>query len=78
VWFRRLNEEAGYRQQPFWQRLPGKCEDEKTCRQVILWVRMRMSEIHRSPDEVEAAVRVLEGELDEHIARHGKVLLPDG
>jgi hypothetical protein len=78
VGFRRLNEAAGYRDQPFWQRLPGDGPDEKACRQVIAWVKRRLEGGGTTPSQVEAAAAALEADLDEHIARHGGVILPEG
>jgi hypothetical protein len=77
VWFRRFNEEAGYHQESYWQRLPGKCDDEKACRQVITWVRRRLEEVNMPTSQVEAIVGDLEEELEEHLSESGRVILPD-
>jgi hypothetical protein len=78
AWFRHLNEEAGHSRQPYWQQLPGESDDEKVCRQVLLWVRKHLEAEGRHASEADATARALEKELEGHIAEHGRIILPDG
>jgi len=75
AWFRYLNTE-GDSAQYFPNLLPGASVEEKMCRQVIHW--LVCSRRGHSPDaELRAMQRRLEAELTAHMARHGKVVLPE-
>jgi hypothetical protein len=75
AWFRELNSSPPEFPAQGWQRLPGRCDDEKICRQVIFWARAQMLDTMPTC-QVQAQVQQMEGELEAHIARHGKVILP--
>jgi hypothetical protein len=75
AWFRDLNSSPPEYPAEGWQRLPGRCDDEKVCRQVIAWARAHMLDTMPA-SQVMARVQEMENELHAHIARHGKVLLP--
>ncbi len=53
----------------------GDSDEERLCRHVIRWIR---EELEDSPAEAERAVAQRERELAEHLARHGRVVLPGG
>jgi hypothetical protein len=72
--FRRLNEGPGGRQAVGLLAWPGESDGEKVCRQVIGWLHSRLQQ--SSPSQADEARRRLEGELAEHILRHGTVKLP--
>jgi hypothetical protein len=75
AWFRELNSSPPECRDEGWRRLEGRCEGEKLCRQVIRWARAHMQGTMPT-SQVMARVQELEDELEAHIARHGKVLLP--
>jgi hypothetical protein len=74
-WFRILNETPAHRPQMSWKKLPGGCDNEKVCRQVLLWARVHLRDTVPS-SQAKATLAALESELSEHIARNGKVNLP--
>src|SRR5262245_9033102 len=56
AWFSHLNEKASLPRKAFWEKVSGKSDNEKLCRQVLVWVREHLIERKRSPEEVDAAV----------------------
>jgi hypothetical protein len=75
AWFRDLNEAPAEHPDENWWRQPGRSDGEKVCRQVIAWALAYLQQ-SQPPSQVEGRIRQLEEELQEHIARHGKVVLP--
>jgi hypothetical protein len=53
----------------------GASEDEKVCRQVINWLVAELQS--QPPSQRQAVLDRLEAELADHLARHGKVVLPE-
>jgi hypothetical protein len=76
AWFEVVNASPSAYTDDSWRSLPGRSDGEKLCRQVIAWVRSRMGGILPA-SLVEARVRELERQLDDHVARHGTVVLED-
>jgi hypothetical protein len=75
AWFRHINNEPPEYSNTTWQRLPGNCNNEKVCRQVLYWVTGQL--VGRAPQsEINALLERLEGELQQHIVEHGSVILP--
>jgi hypothetical protein len=75
AWFRELNMWPPEHADMYWHMLPGHCDEEKLCRQVIQWARIRLEDMVTA-SQAQARLQALEAELAEHIARHGKVVLP--
>jgi hypothetical protein len=50
------------------------CDDESACRTVIGWAHLALSD---RPEQAEALSSRLESELQEHLNRFGRVLLPN-
>ncbi|MFO0925437.1 MAG: hypothetical protein U0736_00130 [Gemmataceae bacterium] len=76
AWFRFLNSEPAEYPETSWWALPGDCDGEKLCRQVILWTRLRLEGVV-SERQVKERVHQLEATLAAHKRRHGTVVLPD-
>jgi hypothetical protein len=75
AWFRHLNSEPPEYPENSWRQLRGDCNNEKVCRQVILWVDGQLG--GKAPaNEVDELVMHLEAELQRHLAEHGSVILP--
>ncbi len=74
AWFRYLNAHPDC-QDNFREAQPGKTEEEKLCRQVIVWAASRARE--ESPSQGEALARQLEQELQRHMDCNGGVILPE-
>jgi hypothetical protein len=55
--------------------IPGRTDEERLCRQVIGWAGAAALN-HNAPSEAEKLIARLEAELEEHIAKHGRVVLP--
>jgi hypothetical protein len=75
AWFNHLNNAPEYPERG-WRKLPGNCDGEKLCRQVILWVKAYLDE-KRQSSQAEVLVRELEDELKWHIECNGTVVLPE-
>jgi hypothetical protein len=75
AWFRELNQWPPEHADGYWRNLPGASDEEKFCRQVIHWARMRLEETVTA-SQAQAKLQALEAELAEHIVCHGKVVLP--
>jgi hypothetical protein len=75
AWFRELNQSPPEHPDEHWRRLAGRCEGEKLCRQVMCWVRVGLEDTMPA-SQLQAKIQELEAELNAHIARHGKVILP--
>jgi hypothetical protein len=75
AWFHDLNSSPPAHPAEGWQRLPGRCDGEKLCRQVIGWARVHLQDVMPA-SQVMARLQEMEDELNAHIARHGKVVLP--
>jgi hypothetical protein len=75
AWFRELNQSPSDHPDEHWRSLPGRCDGEKLCRQVIGWARGQMEE-QMTVSQMAARVQEMEEELEAHIACHGKVILP--
>lgn len=74
-WFRYLNAEPPETPDNYWKHLPGESVNEKHCRQVIVWLGPQMAD--RAPaSEIKVVRQRLEKELGDHLAQHGKVILP--
>lgn len=73
--FRRLNTTPAEFPQNAWKNLPGRCDNEKVCHQVLNWCRVHLPDT-LPVSAVESTVCELEHELNRHITRHGKVILP--
>jgi len=59
-----------------WRMIEGNCDGEKLCRQVIIWAEANLrTEV--SAERVEALCRSWQKALDGHIARNGRVVLPE-
>jgi hypothetical protein len=72
--FRVLNDGPEGRPNQYRTLWPGRSDGEKLCRQVIAWTHCELSKsAHSQADELRCR---LEGELEEHIRRHGTVKLP--
>jgi hypothetical protein len=54
---------------------PGESPEEKVCRQVLSWAQAHMRRT-MPPSQAEEAICRLEAELADHIATHGRVILP--
>lgn len=76
AWFRFLNLEPATLPDYGWRTFPGASDEEKVCRQVLHWHLARMSSRLPSSEAV-AMHNCLEEELAKHLARHGRVILPD-
>ncbi len=75
AWFRSLNTTPAEYPDEHWKNMPGRCDGEKTCRQVIAWALAHMQE--RMPSsQIEARMHQWEEELERHIACNGRVVLP--
>jgi hypothetical protein len=73
--FRRLN--AEHPKLPTYPDIPGDSDDERTCWQLILWVR-RVLLLRGDPEErVQEISARFERELSDHKQRYGTVGLPD-
>jgi hypothetical protein len=59
-----------------WRLLPGGCDGEKLCRQVMQWAESDLASV-MPPRKGEALIRGWQAELAAHIARHGRVVLPE-
>lgn len=60
-----------------WSLLPGRCEGEKCCLQVLNWAECEWRGQGRISDaDIDALLHRLREELADHIRRHGKVVLP--
>jgi hypothetical protein len=59
-----------------WHLFEGRCEGEKVCRQVLLWAEAELKSVE-ARSRAGALLRNLEAELAAHIARNGRVVLPD-
>jgi hypothetical protein len=68
--FRRLDAETEVLAGRGSDMFPGKTEGERSCRQVIQWVRVQTQEWE--PDRAEKFLARLEAELDAHLASHGR------
>jgi hypothetical protein len=76
AWFREINSSGPAYTDRSWCMQPGQSDGEKLCRQVIAWSRSELDGV--LPDNlIQARVRELEKELDDHIARYGKVILEE-
>jgi hypothetical protein len=74
AWFRFLNDnppECRHEIAPAWR---GNSEEERLCRMVIGWIKEWRAPSGSS--ERAAIVEQLEKQLEEHIAQHGQVVLP--
>jgi len=76
AWFGYLNECPGECPDLYRALVPGATNEEKLCRQVILWVRIE-GKSALPPGQAEQEAQNLEEMLAAHLARHGKVILPD-
>jgi hypothetical protein len=76
AWFGLLNATPAQYPDRFWKTLPGASDGEKLCNQVISWTRGQLNS-HLSRCEVEARVHELADQLQQHLACHGSVQLPD-
>lgn len=73
--FRRLGDECGPFPDHSWTLFPGHGRNEKVCRQIICWAEGLLTPI--APEsEVRALQERLEDALADHLAKHGKVILP--
>jgi hypothetical protein len=75
AWFHELNLTPKESPEHRWRQLPGRCDGEKLCRQVIGWMRVRLEDT-MPVSQAQAKVQEMEAALEAHIARHGKVMLP--
>jgi hypothetical protein len=73
--FRRLNDE--YPKLLPHPAIHGDSDEERVCRQVIVWVRGTMQVDGYSDRTIEAVADCFERELHEHLRQHGLVCLPD-
>jgi hypothetical protein len=71
--FQLLDEESSIT--PNLDQYPGACRNEKVCRRVILWAKNQIDSKGHESEALELQQR-LERELQQHIAQHGKVILP--
>lgn len=76
AWFERLNRTPPEHMDVHWRDLPGGCDGEKLCRQVISWSASQLRTT-ATPSQAEARIQELEEELQLHIACNGKVDLPE-
>jgi hypothetical protein len=76
AWFRWLNENPADYQDRYRETYPGLNDEEKACRQVIGWVQVELKArgFDSRGEQEQAQLEVL---LSEHIARHGRVVLPE-
>ncbi len=76
AWFQTLNASPSEYPDEHWRTQPGRSDGEKVCRQVIAWATAHMQQSHPH-SYLEMRVHRLEEELRQHIASHGKVVLPE-
>jgi hypothetical protein len=76
VAFKHLNDTPSDYPNRGWTSLPGKSDGEKLCRQVILSLIGHLGDIAPA-SELEALQHCLLQELEEHLATHGTVILPE-
>ena len=76
AWFEVVNSSPPAYPDKSWRIYRGNSDGERLCRQVIAWARCRL-EVVQPESLVQARVRELERELDDHIARHGTVILSE-
>lgn len=70
--FGELNRTPEYAPDRGWRSIEGRCDGEKLCRQVLLWVQVEL----QSDRHLQKNLRTWEAELRQHIACHGRVVLP--
>jgi hypothetical protein len=75
AWFGYLNNHPPDCRCEPWSGWPGDSEGERLCRMVLSWIDDRHG--LSGPAERPAVVERLKKELEEHIAQHGKVILPE-
>jgi hypothetical protein len=76
AWFRHLNATPPDKPNRGWQKFPGQCDGEKMCRHVISWAEIDLR--NRAPSaDPRPRVRAWQGELESHLRRHGRVVLPE-
>jgi hypothetical protein len=74
--FKDLNETPITCQDDYRPNFPGRTDEEKVCRQVLLWLENELHE--RGRPQAEAIVQRFEDELRRHMACHGgRVVLPE-
>jgi hypothetical protein len=74
AWFGSLNETPADCPDENWRNFPGQSDGEKLCRQVLAWV-TSYAEKQLPGDEQVVLLQALEEELQQHIARYGRVKL---
>ena len=74
--FRALNHEPPEFRQFEYRRLPGSTDEEKLCRQVILWVETHVGE-HLPPREAARRVAELKATLASRLREGGAIVLPE-
>ena len=75
-WFGCVDREPAEFADRSWQHLPGGSDEEKLCRQVILWVRGNL-EHSTSESELKSLVARLEARLSARLCDRGRVELPE-
>ena len=75
-WFGCVDREPAEFADRSWQNLPGGSDEEKLCRQVILWVRGNLSE-PKPQSELDSFVAELEARLSARLCDCGRVELPE-
>lgn len=77
AWFRFLNESPSNYPEQTWRLIPGATDEEKLCRQVILWMTNRLAGGRQPSAQAEEVIRALEKNLADHLAANGgRVVLP--
>jgi hypothetical protein len=75
AWFRFVNDNPPEFRCDFRSTMPGRCDGEKACRQVISWVEGELP--NRMPlSQADLVLCRLQGELDALLARGDRVELP--
>lgn len=75
-WFRYLNRTPEDLPARGVRLIEGRCEGEQLCLQVIRWAESELAGAAGAGEE-DARLRALQAELADHIARHGRVVLPE-
>ena len=75
-WFGHVNHEPAEFADRSWQFLPGDSDEEKLCRQVILWARGHLGQ-SMPPSEFDTFIADLEARLSARLRDRGRVELPE-
>lgn len=75
TWFRYLNQEPTKHIDHAWKHFPGESDEEKVCRQVIVWAKGHFSGLVPE-SELEQLLAKLEQQLSDRLCERGRVELP--